>query len=161
MRLEMSQEIANIIKSEFERITGINVSATFMQSGKENNPTALQSGWCGVYVFMNERCCFKVGKAGTKSKARWNSHHYNLDETTPSTLPKSIRKEGSKFKMHYPVEKHLEIDSLGKTNIQNWIKSNMSRIEFLIQDNGDPFTLNLLEALAQYHLKPIFEGRNA
>ena len=157
----MSQEIANTIKVEFERLTNMSVSATFMEHGNSHNPTTLQTGWCGVYVFMNESCCFKVGKAGAKSKARWNSHHYNLDETTPSTLPKSIMKHREEFKRQYPANKHREIDTLSKANIQNWIKNNMSRIEFLIKDNGDSFALGLLEALAQYRLKPIFEGRNA
>lgn len=116
---------------------------------------------CGVYVFMNDKGCFKVGKAGSKSKARWNSHHYNLDETTPSTLPKSIIKNKTKFKEYFPLELHQEIDALEKSNFQEWIKNNLSRIEFLFKDNGDLFTLNLLEALAQFHLKPIFEGKNA
>ncbi|MBF0232978.1 MAG: hypothetical protein HQK65_08060 [Desulfamplus sp.] len=83
----MNQKIANTIKAEFERLTSVDVSVTFMQKGKSHNPTTLQTGWCGVYAFMNEKCCFKVGKAGAKSKARWNSHHYNLDKSTPSTLP--------------------------------------------------------------------------
>lgn len=157
----MSQEIADTIKVEFERLTSMSVSSTFMKSGKSHNPTTLQTGWCGVYVFMNDNCCFKVGKAGAKSKARWSSHHYNLDETTPSTLPKSILKHKDKFKEQYPVEKHGEIDSLSKSNIQNWIKSNMSRIEFLLEDSDDLFALGLLEALVQFHLKPIFEGKNS
>jgi hypothetical protein len=157
----MSQEIADIIKAEFERLTGVAVSATYMPKGQNHSPTTLQTGWCGVYVFMNEKCCFKVGKAGSKSKARWNSHHYNLDETTPSTLPKSIIRHKEHFKEKYSVDKHQEIEGLAKSNIQYWVKNNMSRIEFLMKDNGDSFTLNLLEALAQYHLKPIFEGKNA
>lgn len=75
-------------------------------------------------------------------------------------MPKSIMKHKERFKQQYPPEKHHEIDSLSKVNIQNWIKANMSRIELLIKDNGDSFALGLLEALAQYHLKPIFEGNN-
>ena len=157
----MSQEIANLIKVEFEKLTNIEVSATYMKNGSSHAPTTLQKGMCGVYVFMNEQHCFKVGKAGAKSKARWNSHHYNLDETTPSTLPKSIIKNINKFKQCYPIEGHDEINNLKKSNIQKWIKTNMSRIELLIQDNNDCFALNLLEALAQFHLKPIFEGKNA
>lgn len=157
----MSQEIADLIKAEFERITDIAVSAVYMPKGHTHNPTTLQTGMRGVYVFMGDTCCFKVGKAGTKSKARWNSHHYNLDETTPSTLPKSIIKNKTRFKKLFPVEKHLEIDALNKSNIQEWIKSNMSRIEFLFEDNGDCFALTLLEALAQFHLKPVFEGKYA
>jgi hypothetical protein len=157
----MSQQIADTIKAEFERLTNMSVTATFMKSGESHKPTTLQTGWCGVYVFMNENCCFKVGKAGAKSQARWNSHHYNLDETTPSTLPKSILKHKERFKNQFPAEIHGEIDLLSKTNIQDWIKNNLSRIEFLIKDSGDSFTLGLLEALVQYHLKPIFEGKNA
>lgn len=155
----MSQEIADTIKAEFERITSIEVSATFMPEGVTHVPTTLPTGKTGVYVFLAGHYCFKVGKAGAKSKARWNSHHYNLDETTPSTLPKSILKHRAKFKKCYPQEKHNEIDALDKPTIQSWIRKNMSRIEFLIPDNGDTTTLNLLEALAQFHLKPIFEGR--
>lgn len=158
--MNMSQEIANLVKTEFERLTKMEVSATYMAKGQSHKPTTLQSGMCGVYVFMNDQHCFKVGKAGSKSKARWNSHHYNLDETTPSTLPKSIIKNKTKFKECFPVESHHEIDALEKSNVQEWIKSNMSRIEFLFKDNGNSFALNLLEALAQFHLKPIFEGKD-
>ncbi len=155
----MSQEIANTIKAEFERLTGVEVSATFMPEGEAHIPTTLPTGKSGVYVFLAGAYCFKVGKAGAKSKARWNSHHYNLDETTPSTLPKSILKNMDKFKKCYPATKHQEIDALGKSNIQSWIRNNMSRMEFLIPDNGDPTVLNLLEALAQFYTKPLFEGR--
>lgn len=157
----MSQAIANLIKTEFERLTKMDVSATYMDKGQTHKPTTLQSGMCGVYVFMTDKNCFKVGKAGSKSKARWNSHHYNLDKTTPSTLPKSIIKNKIKFKNFFPAASHPGIDAMDKSNVQEWIKKNMSRIEFLFRDNGDSFTLNLLEALAQFHLKPVFEGKNA
>lgn len=155
----MSQDIADTIKAEFERTTGITVFANYMPKGATHSPTTLQSGFCGVYVFMSGIHCFKVGKAGPKSKARWNSHHYNLDETTPSTLTKSIRNNLATFKRCFPRELHSEIDALDKSTIQEWIKTNMCRIEFLMADSGDKFALNLLEALAQYHLRPIFEGR--
>lgn len=157
----MNQAVANRITEEFKSITGIEVSATFMRNGPSHNPTSLQTGTCGVYAFMAGDCCFKVGKAGPKSKARWNSHHYNLDETTPSTMTKSIIKNKSRFKRCFPDAKHHEIDQLKKENIQQWIKDNISRMEFLIGDQGDGFALNLLEALVQFHLKPIFEGRRA
>jgi hypothetical protein len=157
----MTQQHADAIKDEFERLTDLTITATFMQSGTSHKPTALQSGTCGVYVFMYNEHCFKVGKAGPKSKARWNSHHYNLDETTPSTLPKSILKDRSRFKTFFPIDLHHEIDSLDKSNIQAWIRDRLSRIEFLIKDMDDSFALTLLEALAQFRLKPKFEGRNA
>lgn len=157
----MSQDIANGIKADFQRLTGMGISAIIMTKGSAHNPSTLQTGMCGVYVFMAEKCCLKVGKAGSKSKARWNSQHYNLDQMTPSTLPKSIIKNIARLKKEFPVDMHAEIDALSKLKIKDWIKNNLSRIEFLIRDSGDAFTLNLLEALAQYHLRPIFEGRNA
>ena len=157
----MSQLIADSIKAEFEQLTQIQITAVFMAKGHTHSPTTLQAGMCGVYAFLGDACCFKVGKAGTKSKARWNSHHYNLDGTTPSTLPKSIIKNKTRFKREFPIDKHREIDALSKSNIQDWIKNNMSRIEFLLKEDGETFALNLLEALAQFRLKPIFEGKHA
>lgn len=156
----MNQAVADQIAEKFKGITGIEVSQRFMENGPSHNPTSLQTGMCGVYAFMVGKYCFKVGKAGPKSKARWNSHHYNLDETTPSTMPKSIIKNREHFKRYFPAVKHCEIDNLSKENIQQWIKVNMSRMEFLIEDQGDGFALNLLEALVQFNLKPIFEGRH-
>ncbi|MDG4813401.1 hypothetical protein P8629_10310 [Hydrogenovibrio sp. 3SP14C1] len=156
----MNQAFADRIAEEFKGITGIEVFQEFMDSGPTHNPTSLQTGMCGVYAFVAGEHCFKVGKAGPKSKARWNSHHYNLDETTPSTMPKSIFKYRGPFKQCFPEGKHREIDELNKENIQQWIKENMSRMEFLIEDQGDGFALNLLEALVQFHLKPLFEGRH-
>jgi hypothetical protein len=157
----MSQDIADAIKNDFEALTGVGVAATFLRRGATHRPTTLPDGMCGVYAFMGENCCFKVGKAGPNSKARWNSHHYNLDESTPSTLPKSIVRNKDRVKREFPVEVHPTIDALDKSAIQNWIRNNTCRIEFLIYDNGDKSSLNLLEALAQYRLKPIFEGKKA
>lgn len=157
----MSQEVANKIKTEFERITNITCEAKFMRAGIEHEPTTLGRSKCGVYVFLNESHCFKVGKAGPNSQARWNSHHYCLDETTPSTLPKSIIKNKTKFKKCFPVDKHAAIDNIKKENIRTWVTNNLSRMELVIPMQGDRFALSLLEAIAQFELKPIFEGKNA
>ena len=47
--------------------------------------------------------------------------------------------------------------------MKNWIQNNTNRIEFLINNMNDniDFDTNLLEALIQFELKPIFEGKNA
>ena len=76
-------------------------------------------------------------------------------------MPKSVIKNRDRFKKCFPEGKHSEIDQLEKKNIQQWIKGNMSRMEFLMKDQDDGLALNLLEALVQFHLKPIFEGRRA
>jgi len=155
----MNQQIADDLRDKFKQLTSIEVSATYMSKGKTHKPTKLEKGQQGVYVFLNERACFKVGKAGARSQARWNSHHYNLDDTTKSSMTKSIIKHRDKLKTAFPVSKHNEIDNLKKDNIKQWIIDNMDRIEFISYFENDKFALNLLEALVQYKLKPIFEGR--
>lgn len=131
-----------------------------MRNGKDHKPTTLSNDKKGVYVFISGKYCFKVGKAGSNSQARWNSHHYNLDETTPSTFPKSIIKDKKRFKTFFPSNKHNEIDNLNKNNIKDWIQNNISRMEFIVSANESNFALNLLEALTQFRLMPEYEGEN-
>lgn len=157
----MSQNLANRLKSEFTTLTGVSCTASFLEKGTSHQPTALSNNQKGVYVFLNGNYCFKVGKAGSKSKARWNSHHYNLDETTPSTFPKSIKKDTGRFKNFFPAGKHQEIDDLNPENIRAWIQNNISRMEFIISGNESDYALNLLEALLQFRLMPEYEGKNA
>ncbi|MFT6910736.1 MAG: hypothetical protein ACJAS1_007472 [Oleiphilaceae bacterium] len=186
---KMSQEIADQLKKEFENITDISCEVTFMEKGNHHRPTTLRDGKKGVYAFLlNDNVCFKVGKANSNSKARWNSHHYSLDKSTPSTLTKSMltnlhimRKyfdgnDINKFEVilkKYDLEstefksdiKKLEKDKVkslsAELGLKKWIMNNMSRIEFLLNDSDDDFDSNLLEAIVQFKLKPIFEGKNA
>ena len=157
----MTQDLATSLQVEFLQITGIKVDARFIAMGLSHQPSSLPSGMQGVYVFLTDSHCFKVGKAGPKSKARWNSHHYNLDETTPSAFTKSIVKNRAKFKSYFPDSRHSEIDRLEKSNIGDWIKNNISRIELLLPQSEGRYALGLLEALVQYRLKPEYEGKDA
>ena len=159
----MSQELANKLKEEFKQITNITCEATFMEKGENHKPTTLKKDEQGVYVFLlDENTCFKVGKAGPKSPARWNSHHYNIDESTPSTFTKSILKDLDKFKTYFDSSLHSEIDNIKEQkNSKEWIQNNISRIEFKISSQESAFALNLLEALIQFRLQPIYEGKNA
>ena len=63
------------------------------------------------------------------------------------------------LKNHNLLKTTQEIDLISNENIERWIKENMFRIEFVIEFNEKPLELNLLEALAQFYLNPIFEGR--
>ena len=145
---------------DFKLITGIEVKLKYLQKGIDHHPSKLPEGMQGVYVFFSDKDCFKVGKAGPKSQARWNSHHYNLDKTTPSTFSKSIVKDKNKFKSYFSVEKGSEIDQLCEDNIKDWIRNNISRIELILPQDAGDYALNLLEALVQFELKPIYEGKN-
>ncbi|HBD94646.1 MAG: hypothetical protein A2355_03810 [Spirochaetes bacterium RIFOXYB1_FULL_32_8] len=98
----MSQKIADEIASKYYKLTGIHIEAVFMNKGKDHKPTQLSRTEKGVYVFLLKNgCCFKVGKAGIESQARWNSHHYSLDKNTPSTFSKSLLNDLSNFKNHF------------------------------------------------------------
>ena len=101
----MSQELANEISKEFTEITNIKCTATYMEKGSTHTPTTLDSDKKGVYVFLiDEKTCFKVGKANSKSQARWNSHHYSVDKSTPSTFTKSILKNLHILKKYFNQE---------------------------------------------------------
>ena len=156
----MNQESANRICENYQSLTGIRCIAVFMKMGKNHIPSRLIKGEeQGVYVFMRNETTFKVGKAGTNSQARWNSHHYNLDNSTPSTLTKSFMTDLENFKTFFPVNAKREIENINKLQIKNWIQNNMSRIEFKISSNESSIALNLLEALVQFNFPPIYEGK--
>jgi hypothetical protein len=161
MKFNLNQEMVDELCKEFIDLTQVKCKARFLERGKSHKPSLLSDNQKGVYVFLNENCCFKVGKAGSNSKARWNSHHYNLDKATPSTLPKSMMKDLKRFKEFFPEHKHSEIDALNASNMRKWIQNNTSRIEFVISGDESDFTLNLLEALLQFKLQPEYEGKRA
>ncbi len=144
------------ITKTYYSITGIQCQYTILEKGDTHKPSMLGKGEQGVYVFYNNDICFKVGKAGPKSKARWNSHHYNLDTTTPSTMTKSIIKDLNSFKELYDNTHLTDIDMHPK-NIKEWVRNNTSRIEFKIAASESKFALGLLESLVQFYFNPIFE----
>jgi len=155
----MSQELAEKLTDEFKKISDIECSCEFFNKGKRHIPTTLKKGQeQGVYVFLkNEKICFKVGKAGTNSQARWNSHHYRLNKTK-SSLPSSIKNDITKFKSFFDPSIHNEIDNLNNANIKNWIKNNLSRIEFKMSNTESTYALDLLEKFIAFKLEPIYEG---
>ena len=157
----MIKEKVEKIQSQFEQITGFILNVEMKEKGRKTHlQSRLLDKQVGVYVFydiINSKVvCLKVGKAGLRSQARWNSHHYNLDEKTRSSLPKSIIRSQETLKTYFgKIE-------LTKDNCSDWIKSHLSRIEFKIRDIESEkvkHALNLLEALVQYEFSPILEGR--
>jgi len=186
----MNEKRAKELSKKFTDLTGIECNATFMKKGEVHKPTTLPSDKKGVYVFLlSNEICFKVGKAGSGSQARWNSHHYSLDKTTPSTFTKSFLSDLDNFKNYFNSEQKndieffktklseykinnlkIDIKNLTKEQVKNlsqtlklnhWIQKNIDRVEFLIPASDDEYALNLLEALIQFDLKPIYEGKNA
>ena len=109
-------------------------------------PKSLAPGTLAIYVFMLGDRCLKVGKAGSKSAARFCNHHYG--SKAPSTLAKSLMKRQSS----------LGVTGLDDANVKAWICEHTSRVNFLISAKYDPFALSLFEAFVQCRLRPEFEG---
>jgi len=79
-------------------------------------PRNLPKGKMAVYVFSNKEYVLKVGKAGSRSQARYTSQHYNPG-SAPSTLAASILKD----------ENAVQRYNLNEQNISDWIKENTDR----------------------------------
>ena len=101
-----------------------------------------------VYIFINEfeGKCYKVGKVGTNSNARYQSQHYT-SASSGSNLAKSILND-------YSLNDKIEIQE----NVGTWIKQNTTRINLKLKSNRGAFALSLLEAFVQNRLKPKYEG---
>ena len=122
-----------------------------LNAGVEHRPTNLPKGNMAVYIFINEfeNCCYKVGKVGENSNARYQSQHYN-SESSKSNLAKSIIND-------YNINHNIEIQQ----NVGNWIKQNTTRINLKLSAEKGVFTLNLLEAFVQNRLKPKYEDHKS
>lgn len=107
----------------------------------------LEKNKVAVYVFVRNGECLKVGKVGSKSQARYVSHHYNA-LSSKSNLAKSISECGDSS----------EFDGFTKENAGKWIKENVERVNFVLAKDTGIAVLNLLEAYLQYRLEPRFEG---
>lgn len=110
-------------------------------------PSNLPKGKMAIYTFSHEECVLKVGKAGSRSQARYTSQHYNPG-SAPSTLAASILKD----------EDTVQRYELNEWNISDWIKENTDRVNFLLDASMGKWVLNLLEAFIQCRLQPRYEG---
>jgi hypothetical protein len=110
-------------------------------------PSALPPGKMAVYVFLWKGQCLKVGKVGPKSQARYTSQHYN---------PKSARSNLSKSILSFCAD--LNLESLTEENVGGWIKSDVDRINILLDASLGIGVLSLLESYLQCQLQPRFEG---
>lgn len=91
--------------------------------------------------------CLKVGKAGPKSAARFCNQHYGVNRA-PSTLAKSV------------IKSNLVAPNVTLTtdNVSDWLRTNTSRVNFLLPSRYGPAVLALLEVFVQCCLQPEFEG---
>lgn len=119
-------------------------------------PPPLPAGYQAIYVFSCIGAAapvLKVGKAGAKSKARFQSHHYSTT-SAQSTLAKSLCN-------HPECWPALGITGLTPVTVDTWLKQQTDRDHFFLPATADPFLVNLLEAFLHGRLRPLFEGKAA
>lgn len=120
----------------------------------------LPSNQCAVYVFTlsskygattsaGANRALKVGKAGAKCSARFQSQHYGT-RTAPSTLALTLLKTT----VLWP---YLGVVSLDESNVRAWIEQNTDRDNFLLAAEDEPI-LGKLETYLKGRLGPVFEG---
>ncbi|MBC8504229.1 MAG: hypothetical protein H8D34_05190 [Chloroflexi bacterium] len=118
-----------------------------------HSPPSLPNGKQAVYTFSlssSPEIVLKVGKAGPNTKARYRYQHYN-PRSAGSTLAASILNNQSDWQI-------LGIKDLSENNINDWLKTNTDRNDFLISSDHNSLLLSLFEIFMQCRLKPIFEG---
>lgn len=128
--------------------------------GRPHVPAPLPVGWQGVYCFQYESAWLKVGKAGTKSGARWISQHYNPGSAM-STLAFSLVKYGHFASVDHPSLPDLRprLQTVSPDDIGEWIRRHTERVNIVIRAEMGREGLAHLEAIAHRVLKPVFEGR--
>src|SRR5664280_2541839 len=110
-------------------------------------PTKLPLGKMAVYVFSKGPDILKVGKVGAKSQARYTSQHYNPGSAL-STLAASILAD----------RVSLGLNGINEASVGRWIRENIDRVNFLLDERYGVSVLTLLETFLQCRLKPKYEG---
>lgn len=154
MIIKVENLIADFLK--VAKLSGFSISRNDidheLKSAHHSRPN-LPDGLQAVYVFsiMEPQPRFlKVGKAGPKTKARFNAQHYN-PKSCPSNLAKSLLgddKIWNELNTQRPIDEHIGI----------WIQKNTDRDHFYLAADCDSYLLSLLEIFLQCRLHPLYEG---
>lgn len=133
------------------RLAGVGLPTTAITveqlAAPHRSPTRLPAGQMAVYVFATGKQTLKVGKVGAKSQARYTSQHYN-PRSAMSTLAASILAD----RLHHGLTDH-DAGQIGQ-----WIRANVDRFNFLLDERYGMRLLALLEAFLQCRLSPRYEG---
>ncbi|MDU2832404.1 MAG: hypothetical protein E7C05_07530 [Clostridium botulinum] len=114
--------------------------------GMPHQPKSLPKQKMGVYTFWYNGKFIKIGKAGPKSNARFESQHYN---------PKSSK---SNLAALILSDERMKDKDITENNIGDWIKNNCRRVDILLDWDLGIFSLELIEAALHYKYEPVYEG---
>ena len=140
---EISDLIVNASASTGKPLTSIDF--TVIHQPLRHKPLSLPSGKMAVYTFVYNGAFLKIGQANVNSKARYQSHPYNLGSAN-STLAKSLVNDSSMSSI------------VNSSNVKQWIKDNCERFDVIIDAKHKKVALNFIEGLLQYKYNPKYEG---
>jgi len=112
-------------------------------------PTALPTGKMAVYGFCYNDQWLKIGKAGSKTKARFTSQHYNSN-SAPSTLANSLLLD----------PKTRGFVGFDESEPGKWMKQYTNRFNIYISTEKGIDLLSLLEVFLHTRLHPRYEGKH-
>lgn len=112
-----------------------------------HTPSELPKGKMAVYGFAYNGEWLKIGMAGPKSNARFQSQHYN-PKSARSTLAASLIKD----------VRFWSSISYDDEQVGEWIKSATYRFNILVSSEAPIELIKLLEAFLHLRLKPRYEG---
>ncbi len=144
---DYSKEILSLVK-EVCQLVGkplLDSQVEIVYQPLGHKPKSLPSGKMAIYTFVYQENVFlKIGQAGPKSTARYQSHPYNLG-SGPSTLAKSLVEDTS-------------MPMVNASNVKTWIKNNCERYDVILDASLDVMILNCIEGLLHYKYLPKYEG---
>lgn len=141
---DLKEQLLQIIRSTGTEINDNQI--IILDRGIPHKTSTLPIGKMAIYSFIYQDDFLKIGKAGAKSNARFNSQHYN-PKNSQSNLAKSLLSD--------PELINLKLE---EKSVSEWIKNNIRRIDFLIDATLEVFVLNLIEAFLHLKYRPKYEG---
>ncbi|MBN3490612.1 hypothetical protein JV173_03690 [Acholeplasma equirhinis] len=103
----------------------------------KHKPLSLPNDKMAVYTFVYKGIFLKIGQANVKSKARYQSHPYNIGSAR-STLAQSLLNDTTMNGL------------VNKNNVNQWIKDNCERFDVIIDAKHKKEVLNFIEGLLHY-----------
>lgn len=145
--MNFTQEINDLIinVSTYTGKTLTNQDFIIVHQPVRHKPLPLPPGKMAVYTFVYNGAFLKIGQANVNSKARYQSHPYNVGSAN-STLAKSLLNDPSMSAL------------VNITNVNQWIKDNCERFDVIIDAKHKKVALNFIEGLLHYKYNPKYEG---
>lgn len=140
----LKDELLHVIRSLNVKIDDEQIH--ILDRGIPHKLTKLNEDYMVVYTFAFQERYLKIGKAGPKSFARVNSHHYNPNSSN-SNLSKSMLSDRDFCSF-----------ALTEESIKDWIKNNTARLDILMEKRLGIFVLNFVEAFLHLKFQPKYEG---